>query len=159
MKYESCLNSLIFFSITTGWYDDNCLVLKWQFSQCGRKFSLKHDKLLQKKQKYLQSEIMRTTLEIKDKYQGKIANRKCLKVQGVNTIFVRAVIAIQSMVGNVRIMWWLWPSRSSNGSANVLPFQMYYDPTPHVSPCPWRYYVSPSYGGNVIVVRYVWLVA
>ena len=66
---------------------------------------LKHDKLLQKKQMYLQSEIMRTTLEIKDKYQGKIANRKCLKVQGVNTIFVRAVIAIQSMVGNVRIMW------------------------------------------------------
>ena len=73
-----------------------------------------------KKQMYLQSEIMRTTLEIKDKYQGKIANRKCLKVQGVNTIIVRAVIAIQSMVGNVRIMWWLWPSRSSNGSANAL---------------------------------------
>ena len=48
---------------------------------------------------------MRTTLEIEDKYQGKIAGRKGLKVQGVNTIYVRAVIAIQSMVGNVRIMW------------------------------------------------------
>ena len=62
-------------------------------------------KLLQKKQIYLQSEKMRTTFDVKDTYQGKIANRRDLKVQGVNTIYVRAVIAIQSMVGNVRIMW------------------------------------------------------
>ena len=62
-------------------------------------------KAVAKKQIYLQSEKIRTTLEIKDNYQGRIANRKCLKGQGVNTIFVRAVIAIQSMVGNVRIMW------------------------------------------------------
>ena len=62
-------------------------------------------KLLQKKQIYLQSEKMRTTFDVKDTYQGKIANRRDLKVQGVNTIYVRAAIAIQSMVGNVRIMW------------------------------------------------------
>ena len=149
MKYGSCLNSrsITFFSTITDWYDDNCPLLKWQFSQCGRKSSLKHDKLLQKK--------CRTTPEIKDIYRARL---QAEKVQGGNTIYVRAVIAIQSMVGNVRIMWWLWPSRSSNGSANALPLQMYYGPTPYVSPCPWRHHVSPCCGGNVIVVRYVWLV-
>ena len=45
-------------------------------------------KLLQKKQIYLQSEKMRTTFDVKDTYQGKIANRRDLKVQGVNTIYV-----------------------------------------------------------------------
>ena len=54
------------------------IVLERQFSQCGRKFSSKHDKLLKKKM-YLQSQKMRTTPEIKDIYQARLQAEKVEK--------------------------------------------------------------------------------